>query len=199
MVAGVILAGGLARRMGGGDKALALLNGRPLLSHIIDRFRPQVGSLALSANGDPARFALWKLPVIPDPIPGAEGPLAGILAGLRWAAGDVISTPGDTPFLPLDLVKKLRAVFDREQAEVAMASHAGALQPVIALWAAHLADDIARTLETTDVRSVGAYARTRKWAVVPFDDGPDPFFNINTPADLAAAQAFLTEVGAGSV
>lgn len=188
----MILAGGLARRMGGGDKALAVLDGRPLLSHIIERFRPQVGSLALSANGDPARFAPWKLPVIADPIPGVAGPLAGILAGLRWAAADVISTSGDTPFLPLDLVERLRGVFDREQAEVVMASHAGHLQPVIALWAAHLAGDLERTLKNTNARGVEAFARTRKWAVAPFDDGPDPFFNINTPDDLAAAEARFT-------
>ncbi|MHB1305250.1 MAG: NTP transferase domain-containing protein, partial [Acidiphilium sp.] len=140
-------------------------------------------------NGDPARFAPWKLPVIADPMAGAEGPLAGILAGLRWAAADVISTPGDTPFLPLDLVERLRGVLGREQAEVVMASRAGSIQPVIALWAAHLADDIARTLKTTDLRGVEAYARTRKWAVANFDDGPDPFFNINTSDDLAAAEA----------
>ena len=104
----------------------------------------------------------------------------------------MISTPGDTPFLPLDLADRLRTVFDREKADIVMAAHAGTTQPVIALWAAHLADDIERTLKTTDMRSVGAYARTKKWAVVPFDDGPDPFFNINTPEDLAAAQARFT-------
>jgi molybdopterin-guanine dinucleotide biosynthesis protein A len=195
VIAGVILAGGLARRMGGGDKVLQPLNGRPLLSHVIERLRPQVDTLAFNANGDPARFAAWDLPVIPDPIPGAQGPLAGILAGLLWAQRDLISAPGDTPFLPLDLVARLRTVFDREQADVVMSARAGDTQPVIALWAAHLADDIARTLKNTDVRGVGAYARTKKWAVVPFDDGPDPFFNINTPDDLAAAERRFTSAG----
>jgi molybdopterin-guanine dinucleotide biosynthesis protein A len=193
VVAGVILAGGLARRMGGGDKVLQPLNGRPLLSHVIERFRPQVHALVLNANGDPARFVDWDMAVIADPIPGSQGPLAGILAGLQWARDDVVSAPGDTPFLPLDLVSRLRAVFDSEQAEIVMAARAGNIQPVIALWAAHLAADLARTLKDTDVRGVEAYARTKKWAVAPFDDGPDdPFFNINTPDDLAAAEARFT-------
>jgi molybdopterin-guanine dinucleotide biosynthesis protein A len=192
MISGVILAGGLAQRMGGGDKPLLTLNGRPLLSHVVDCLRPQVDRLAISANGDSARFASWDAPVIADPIPGAEGPLAGILAGLQWATGDIITSPGDTPFIPSDLAAKLRAVFEREQVDVVMASHAGNLQPAIALWSARLTDDLERTLKDTDLRSVRAYAHTRKWAVAHFDDGPDPFFNINTPDDLAAAEARFT-------
>lgn len=189
--AGVILAGGLARRMGGGDKALLTLNGHPLLSYAIDALRPQVSALAVNANDDPARFAGWGLPVITDAVSGAEGPLAGILAGLRWAQGPVMSVPVDTPFLPPDLVARLQAVFAREAADVVMAARAGQVQPVIALWSPALGERIAQALKD-GARGVEAFARTTKWAVAPFDDGPDPFLNINTPGDLAAAEARFT-------
>ena len=189
---GIILAGGLAKRMGGSDKALLNLGGKPLLSHITDVLRPQVRALVLNANGDAARFAPWALPVIADPIPGAEGPLVGLLAGLRWAKGPLITVPGDTPFLPSDLVAKLRAVAEDERAEVVMAAHHGAVQPVIALWLPQVTEGLEYTLTQTRMRGVESFARTRKWAVANFDDGPDPFFNINTPDDLTAAQGRLT-------
>src|SRR5262245_51487656 len=109
----LILAGGRATRMGGGDKALLTLGARPLLSLLVDALRPQASALALNANGDPARFAAWSLPVIADPFPG-EGPLSGILAGLRWIQGPLVSAPADTPFLPPNLVEKLTLVFESE-------------------------------------------------------------------------------------
>lgn len=177
--------------MGGGDKALLTLSGRPLLSHIIESLRPQVSAIALNAHGAPARFAAWALPVIPDPYPG-EGPLAGILAGLKWAKVPLLSVPGDTPFLPRDLAARLTEVFEREQADVVMAARNGVAQPVIALWSPRAADALEHTLAQTADRGVEAFIRTRKWAVADFDDGPDPFFNINTPDDLAAAERRLT-------
>ncbi|MBX7198628.1 MAG: molybdenum cofactor guanylyltransferase MobA [Rhodospirillaceae bacterium] len=187
----IILAGGRATRMGGGDKTLLSLGGRPLLSHIIEALRPQVGALAINATGDAARFAAWSLPVVGDPFPG-EGPLSGILAGLRWARGPAISTPADTPFLPPNLVEKLMFVSEREHPDVVMAAWRGAVQPAIALWSPQVMQDLEYTLAQTRMRGVESFARTRKWAVANFDDGPDPFFNINTPSDLAAAEARLT-------
>ena len=185
--AGVILAGGLSRRMGA-EKAFVTLRGRPLLSHLTDILRPQVDALAINANGDPARFSTWGLPMIGDAVPGAQGPLAGILAALRWAQAPVVSAPVDTPFLPTDLVARLEAVFAQEGTEVVMASRRGQLQPVITLWSPAVADGIAQAL-ADGARGVEAFARSKKWAVALFDDGPDPFFNINTPDDLVAAEA----------
>ena len=134
----VLLAGGLARRMGGGDKPLRLLGGRPLLDHVLDRIRPQVRAVALNANGDPARFAAWGLPVLPDPLPGNPGPLAGVLAGMRWAASVgaayVLSVPTDTPFLPSDLVERLDAARRLAGVPIACAASGGPTHPVVALW-----------------------------------------------------------------
>jgi molybdenum cofactor guanylyltransferase len=187
VTAGVILAGGLARRMGGGDKCLQILDGRPLLAHVIDRIRPQVTRLALNANGDPARFVRWDLPVLSDPVRDTPGPLAGILASLRWAQDRLLVVPGDAPFLPVDLAQRLSHVFDTERAEVVMAMRGNAHQPVISLWAAHLAPALEHAL-AADQRGVAAFIRTRKWAAEPFDDvAGEPFFNVNTPDDLTAA------------
>jgi len=187
VTAAVILAGGLARRMGGGDKCLQILGDRPLLSHVIERVAPQTTKLALNANGDPARFARWGLPVLGDPVPGAPGPLAGILAGLRWAQDKLLVVPGDAPFLPRDLMRRLSHVFDGQQAEVVVAARGETVQPVISLWAAHLGPAIEGAL-AADQRGVEVFIRTRKWAAAPFDDAAgDPFFNVNTPEDLLAA------------
>ena len=187
----VILAGGQARRMGGGDKTLLPLAGRRLLSHIITRLSPQVEALALNAHGDPERFSAWNLPVIADPFPG-EGPLSGVLAALRWAKAPVLTVPGDTPFLPYDLAERLGADFDPDETDVVMAARGGVLEPVIALWSPGVIAALEQALTTPHERSVEAFARARKWAVATFDNGPDPFFNINTPADLEAAERRLT-------
>lgn len=176
--------------MGGGDKTLFALAGRPLLSHVVEALRPQVEALAISANGDPARFAAWGFPVLADPI-SDQGPLAGVLAGLRWAKGPLLSVAGDTPFLPPDLAARFSETAAREQAEVVVAARVGALQPVIALWSPGVIEALEHVLSAPGERSVESFFRTRKWAVASFDDGPDPFFNINTPADLAAAEARL--------
>ncbi|MDN2567663.1 molybdenum cofactor guanylyltransferase MobA [Aquibium sp. A9E412] len=191
-IAGIILAGGRATRMGGGDKALLRLAGRPLVEHVQARLAPQVAALALNANGDPARFAATGLPVIADTLPGRPGPLAGVLAGMLWArtalpgATALATAPVDCPFLPGDLVARLAAA--AAPGTIALARSAGRRHPVAALWPLALADDLAAFLAAGHAR-VGAFAGTRHPAVaVDFADGGiDPFFNVNTPADLATA------------
>jgi len=192
--AGVILAGGLARRMGGGDKALLPVAGRPLLAHIIDRLRPQVTEIALNANGDPARFAEFGLPVIPDTVEGFAGPLAGVLAGMRWAAerghSHIVSAAGDTPFFPTDLVARLYAakgdqpisMAATEDPERGLSEH-----PTFALWPVDLADDLEYALTEGNMRKVIVWTSRHGCARAVFE-GNLPFFNVNTPEDLAEAE-----------
>ncbi len=192
-IAGVVLAGGLSRRMGGGDKSLALLAGRPMIGHVIARLRPQVASLAINANGNPARFAGFGLPVLPDPLSGFVGPLAGLLAAMQWARQAdmplVVTAPADTPFLPEDLVTQLHHGIGT--AEIAVARSHDAIHPTIALWSVSLADSLAAWLSDPDHRAVHAWIETRRAVAVGFadDEGGDPFFNVNTPADLESAEA----------
>jgi molybdenum cofactor guanylyltransferase len=191
--AGILLAGGLATRMGGGDKSLKILGGRPILAHVIDRIRPQVSALALNANGDPARLGDWGLPVVPDALPHFPGPLAGIHAGMEWARtqgiADIVSIPTDTPFLPADLVERLLAA--RGKADIAVAMSAGSGHPVVALWPARLADDL-RRLVTEGMRRVTEFAGRHTVAYADFPVGPvDPFLNINRPEDLQRAEALI--------
>ena len=199
-VLGVILAGGLARRMGGGDKALRPLGGATLLDRVIARAAPQVSALCLNANGDPARFARWGLPVVPDDVPGAPGPLAGILAALDRAAtvppecGLVASFPCDAPFIPRDLVARLAAARRDQGAEIAVAASAGRVHPVVALWPAALRHDLRRALVEEGIRKVERWAGRHGYAVVEFACDPiDPFLNGNTPEDLAKAEQLLAE------
>ncbi|SDA23853.1 molybdopterin-guanine dinucleotide biosynthesis protein A [Methylobacterium sp. UNC378MF] len=192
-VLGLILAGGRARRMGGGDKPLLRLGGRTLLERVVERLGPQCGAgLALSANGDPARFAGFPGPILPDPLPDQPGPLAGILAGLEYAAahgiGCVVSVSGDAPFLPDDLVARLYAV--APDTGIALSASGERQHYTIALWPAALHDALRDYLERGE-RRVGAFiashgAAVASWPVVPMD----PFLNVNTPEDLAAAEAF---------
>ncbi len=196
LVAGVLLAGGLSRRMGGGDKTLRLLHGRTILGHVIDRIRPQVATLALNANGDPARFAEYGLPVISDSIGGFAGPLAGVLAGLDWATeaaagcGWLLSAPTDAPFLPEDLVARLLSGAGKE-AEVAVAASGGRSHPVAALWAVSLRTPLRRALEG-GTRKVEDFTKHHRVAMVEFASEPlDPFFNLNRPEDLDEAERFL--------
>ena len=190
-VFGVVLAGGLARRMGGGDKPLLRLHNRPLLDHVAERLRPQVQALALNANGDAARFAAYGLPVLPDPMLGYPGPLAGVLAGMLWArrvgpaTAMVLSAPGDTPFLPRDLVAKLLA---GGGGGLAYASSAGRAHPTVALWPAALAGALAMAIGQGQ-RRVREWADLHHAVAVDFGDNQlDPFFNVNTPDDLAEAE-----------
>ncbi len=198
-VAGVILAGGLSRRMGGGDKCLRELGGRPLLAHIVERARPQVFDLVLNANGDPARFASFGLPVVADTIAGFAGPLAGILAGLDWAAVHapqcrrVASFAADAPFFPRDLVTRLVAAADRDQADLACATSAGQAHPVFGLWRVDLREALREALVREQIHKVDRWTARYKLVRVEFSATPvDPFFNANTPEDLATAERQLT-------
>jgi molybdopterin-guanine dinucleotide biosynthesis protein A len=192
--AGILLAGGLATRMGGGDKSLKLLGGKPILAHVIGRTRPQVSALALNANGDPARLGEWDLAVIPDAIPDFPGPLAGIHAGMVWArvhgTADIVSIPTDIPFLPTDLVDRLLAA--RGDADIAVAMSEGNPHPVVALWPIRLADELHR-LVGEGMRRVREFAGRHKVAYADFPVGEiDPFLNINRPEDLDRAEAVLS-------
>jgi molybdenum cofactor guanylyltransferase len=192
-IAGVILAGGLSRRFGGGDKCLRLLAGRPILAHIIERFRPQVDALALNANGDAARFAAFGLPVIADSIAGFAGPLAGVLAGLDWAAGctgitHVATAAADAPFLPLDLVQRLRHALQAGGSDLACARSGGRAHPVFGLWPVALAEEL-RAAVHGGMRKVDQWTARYRLASVDFPHGPpDPFFNVNHAEDLMEAE-----------
>ena len=203
-IVGLLLAGGLSRRMGGGDKALRLLGGRTLLEHVIERLQPQVDALVLNANGDPARFAGFGLPVVADSVPDFAGPLAGILAGLDWAAAHrpdcpfVVSAPTDAPFLPSGLVSRLMQGMDVERAELACAASGGQPHPVIGLWAVRLREELRQAVVDEGVRKVDVWTGRYRLATVSFSDrmselGPagDPFFNANRPEDLDHAAASL--------
>lgn len=191
----VILAGGLARRMGGGDKPLRSIAGRPLLAHVIERLQPQCGALALNANGDPSRFGRFALPVIADTVHGFPGPLAGVLAAMDWAATaqpdahHVLTVPGDCPFLPHDLVVRLDRARRAESAEIVVAASGGHLHPVIALWPVELHEALRTAVIDEDIRKVerftARYPRAMvEWPVTPYD----PFFNANTPEDVTEAE-----------
>jgi len=203
---GVILAGGRATRMGGGDKTLLRLGDTTLLGRVIGRIGPQVAALAINANGAPARFAGAGLPVLADPVPDRPGPLAGILAALDWAAGQgadrVVTVPGDTPFLPGDLVARLVAASDGRAPVLAATPGAGqetrsmrdglVRHPACGLWPVVLRDDLRAALGR-GARKVAAWADRHDARVAVFDTGArvDPFFNVNTPDDLRRAEALL--------
>ena len=198
-IAGIVLAGGLARRMGGGDKGLRLLGGRPVLDHVIARVKPQVADLAINANGDAGRFADWRLPVVPDPIADNPGPLAGVLAGLDWAAAavpgatHVASFPCDAPFVPLDLVARLAEVLVEQGADMACARSDGRNHPVVGLWPIALRSALRAALVDEGVRKVDIWTARYRLATANFEATPaDPFFNANKPDDLAAAERLLT-------
>lgn len=199
---GLVLAGGLARRMGGGDKTLRPLAGRALLEHVIARLRPQVAGLALNANGDVARFAPFGLPVLADSVPGYAGPLAGVLAGLDWLAAERPTTPwlltaaGDGPFLPPDLVARLHQARLAAGTAMACAASGGFTHPPIGLWPVALRDDLRAALDAGERKIDRWTARhgcaTAEWPVQPHD----PFFNANMPEDLAAAEEILARTTA---
>ena len=198
-IPGVILAGGLARRMGGGDKPLQLLAGRPLVVHIVQRLSPQCAPLAINANGDPARYAAFGLPVIADQIPDA-GPLGGVLAALDWAAQGraeaVLTVPGDCPFLPADLVERLDAERRRQGAQIACAISLDRHHPLTAVWSTDLRAALRQAVEQEGMRRVGDWAMRHRVATVAWEASPvDPFFNTNTPDDLAEAECLLASPG----
>jgi len=197
-VAAIILAGGLARRMGGGQKALLTLGGRHLVSHAIERLMPQSAPLALNVNVDDPAFEALGLPLVQDTVPDFAGPLAGVLAGLEWAneqspAPDwLLSAPTDAPFLPGDLVERLVAAAENENAEVAVAMSDGRTHPVVALWRTSLRDALHEALVEHDIRKIDRFTAARRTVHVEWEiKGGDPFFNVNKPQDLEAAEALL--------
>ena len=205
---GVILAGGLATRMGGGDKALLQIGGQTLLQRVIHRLQPQVAGMALNANGDPARFDGFGLAVLPDSIAGFPGPLAGVLAGLDWAAEQgaeaIVTVAADTPFFPVDLVDVLQdtaqgmthplvlAATPRGEEKTKSMSRSGLIRhPTFGLWPVALRDDLRGALHD-GIKKVVIWTEKHggREAVFETDNG-DPFFNVNTPEDLEAAEAMV--------
>ena len=192
-IIGVILAGGRAERMGGGDKALRTVGGTTILARVIARLRPQVDGLVLNANGDPARFAEFQLPVIGDAVPDYAGPLAGVLAGMGWSAthrgaNAIVTVPGDGPFVPRDLVARFMEARARDDAEIVLAASGGQLYPVVGLWSTTLRTELREAL-VEGVRKVDAWANRFRVAIADFPADPiDPFFNANTPEQLAEAE-----------
>lgn len=195
---GVVLAGGLARRMGGGDKPLRMLAGRPMLAHVVERLAPQVAAVAINANGDPARFASFGLPVVPDGMADYPGPLAGVLAALDFAAerrgGDiawVVSVPGDSPLIPLDLVARLHAARVEAGVPLACARSGGFAHPPVGLWPVALREALREALLAGE-RKIDRWTTRHGCAEAEWPTTPhDPFFNANTPEDLAEAERLL--------
>ena len=192
---GLVLAGGLARRMGGGDKLRITIGGTTILERVLARMKPQCGGLIINANGDPARFADTGLPVVADSIPDFAGPLAGILAGLDWAAAhapdvtDIASVPGDCPFLPTNLVARLQAARAEAKTPLACARTGDWRHPVVGLWPVALREDLRRALTVESLHKIEIWTARHGVAIADWPDTPvDPFFNVNTPEDVAAAE-----------
>jgi molybdopterin-guanine dinucleotide biosynthesis protein A len=192
---GVLLAGGLARRMGGGDKPLKTIAGRTILDHVIARLRPQCDELILNANGDPARFASFGMPVVGDTVEGFAGPLAGVLAALDWTAAQrpgvnwVLSAATDCPFLPRDLAVRLHRARQDEGATLAVAASDGQTHPVIGLWSVALRSELRHALVEEGMRKIDRWTARYPLATVTWPVTPvDPFFNANTLEDVAAAE-----------
>jgi molybdopterin-guanine dinucleotide biosynthesis protein A len=195
---GAILAGGLARRMGGGDKSLRSIAGVTVLDRIINRLTPQVGCVILNANADPRRFDAFHLPVVADSLPDNPGPLAGVLSALDWTASVepsfawVLTLPGDAPFIPRDLVSRLHAAREATTAQLACATSDNRTHPVIALWPVSIRDELRHAVADRGIRKIEDFTRrylraTVDWPVTPVD----PFFNVNTPDDLAEADRLV--------
>jgi molybdenum cofactor guanylyltransferase len=194
----VVLAGGLARRMGGGDKCLKPLAGRPILAHVLERLDGQAERILLNANGDVTRFASWGVPVATDVVTGFGGPLVGVLTALEWAAThtpeitDVVSVPADGPFLPRDLVRRLVAARTEADAVLTQAASNGRPNPVVGLWPVTLAAELRRAVVEAGIAKVDSWTARYRLATADFDAAPiDPFFNANTPEDLAKAEQLL--------
>jgi molybdopterin-guanine dinucleotide biosynthesis protein A len=201
-VVGCILAGGLARRMGGGDKGLIRLGGRLVLDHVLDRLEPQVSQIVLNANGDPSRFAGHGLPVVADSIEGFAGPLAGVLAGLDWAHDNtdaqwVATAATDTPFFPADFVTRMLDGITAGGADMACAASGGRHHPVFGLWPVRLAADLRHALADEGIRKVDLWTARHKLVAVEFAADPhDPFFNVNRPEDVEEAERIAAGIAA---
>jgi molybdopterin-guanine dinucleotide biosynthesis protein A len=202
--AAVVLAGGRSTRMGGNDKSFALLGGRPLIAHTLERLRSQVRTTAISANGDPSRFAAFGLPVLADTVAGFPGPLAGLLAGMEWArqagARQIVSVPTDSPFIPGDLVARLLEAVQPNSTRPVLAASAGRRHPVVGLWPVELAKPLGDFLTAGKTYKVSAFADKHDAIAVDFpmirlaDRSLDPFFNVNAPDDLSQAETLLEEL-----
>ncbi len=197
---GLVLAGGLARRMGGGDKALLKIGAATILERVLERLTPQCVRIILNANGDTARFAFTHLPVVADEVPDFAGPLAGVLAGLDWAAAHapdiawVASVPGDCPFLPRDLVARLHAARQQAGEPLACARSGEWRHPVVGLWPVALRDDLRGALVHEHLHKIEVWTARHGVAIADWPAGPvDPFFNVNTPADAAEADRIATQ------
>ena len=199
-IPGIILAGGLSRRMGGGDKGLLMLGETSIIERVIVKILPQVGSLAININGDSSRFPDYKLPIIPDSIKGYLGPLSGILAGMEWAFKNgnryIATVAADTPFLPDDLIKRLHAMVKSKNLNIGIAASrilSGDdvfIHPTFGIWEVALKDDLRDAL-ANDTRKIMFWAKKFKLDYYYFDTNDklsDPFFNINTPDDLEEAK-----------
>ena len=198
----VVLAGGLGRRMGTGDKPMREIGGRTILDHVIARLEPQCDGLLLNANGDPERFARFGLPVVADTVVGYPGPLAGILTALEWVAGNrpqvewVVSVAGDCPFLPRDLVDRLHQARLADDAELAVAASGGQSHPVIGLWKVALRDELRHALVDEELRKIDRWTARYRLATASWPVDPvDPFFNANTVDDLREAERLAALVG----
>jgi molybdenum cofactor guanylyltransferase len=195
VILGVILAGGLATRMGGGDKGLKTVGGRVILDRVVQRIGPQVERLIISANGDAERLADFDLPVIPDSLPDRPGPLAGILAAMDFAAemtpaNLVLSVAADCPFLPKDLAPRLLALRTLHEARIVVAHSGGFAQPTIALWDISLRRDLRKALTDEGLRKIDLFTARYPTSHCEWMDEPyDPFFNANTPDDLGLAES----------
>jgi len=197
-VVGLLLAGGLSRRMGGGDKGLTQLGGRSVLSRIIDIARPQVNALLLNANGDPERFSEYDLPVVADVISDFPGPLAGVLTGLEWLKDNrpdvrwLATFPSDAPFMPSDLVARMMAEIEDDGAQLACAITNGRTHPVVGLWPVDLAEDLRRAMVDEEMRKIDLWTARYSLVEVEFSCDPvDPFFNANRPEDFGEAECLL--------
>jgi len=194
-IPGVLLAGGLARRMGGGDKPMRTIGGRTILERVIARLKPQCDGLILNANGDPARFSAFGLPVISDNVADFPGPLAGILAALDWTAANrpdakwILSAAADCPFLPRDLVTRLYQALEAQNAQLAVVASGGQTHPVIGLWSVSLREELRHALVVEDIRKIDRWTARYRLATVSWPTTPlDPFFNANTVEDIAEAE-----------
>jgi molybdopterin-guanine dinucleotide biosynthesis protein A len=197
---GLMLAGGLARRMGGGDKARIKIGGMTILQRVLACLTPQCSSVIINANGDPARFADTGLPVVADSVPDFAGPLAGILAGLDWAAQNVptvewlVSVPGDCPFLPKDVVSRLHDARAAANVPLACARSGEWRHPVVGLWPVKLREDLRHALVSEGLHKIELWTARHGIAIAEWPAAPfDPFFNVNTPKDVAQAGAIAAK------
>jgi len=191
---GLVLAGGLARRMGGGDKALIRIGNETILARVLARLAPQTSGVVLNANGDLARFASFGLPVVADSVPDFAGPLAGVLAGLDWVAAHrpdiewIVSVPGDCPFLPRDLVARLHEARTAQDKPLACAKSGDWRHPVVGLWPVALREDLRHAITQEGLRKIEVWTARHGVALAEWSAEPvDPFFNVNTPEDVERA------------